>query len=300
MAVFMSGSTAGAGIALTFGGMAVAGAATIPAFAEALGFDRAWRYTFLLVGAPGLVLAAVMLAVVREPKRQPGTAHRGKPVGGVDHLWRGRQVYLPIFVGFACFSAAVYGTSAWVAEIFRREHGWDPHRFAMVAGPLQIAASVVGAFGTGWAIDRLQRTRRRLVALDVSVVLALALVPLLVLALLVTSATASLAGLCFAWLLMGSMLPAPGVVLQSAVAREHLAFATAVFLLAANLIGMGGGPTAVALASRHLLDHLSAGAALVAATTLLASAALLALAARRVGECASESLTEVPHEAHGQ
>jgi len=109
----------------------------------------------------------------------------------------------------------------------------------MIAGPIQIVASVVGALSAGAVIDTWGRRGRSDAALLFSIIAIALLVPLVVFAALAPSAAAGIAGLSVAWILMGALLPAPGVALQLTVPPARLALASALFMLTANLIGMG-------------------------------------------------------------
>jgi predicted MFS family arabinose efflux permease len=52
-----------------------------------------WRTVFMLVGIPGLIMAAVMFFLVRERAHRPGRQHAGGAPGFAD-LFRHRNVPL--------------------------------------------------------------------------------------------------------------------------------------------------------------------------------------------------------------
>ena len=289
MAVFMSGSTAGAGLALWLGGLALVGASQSRAWSvPGIESADAWRVVFLIVGSPGIVLFAALALLVREPaRRQPARVMQiqAKFATTLSFLWVRRRMFVPMYVGFACFSFSVYALSTWIAELFRRSHGWAPENFAMIAGPIQIGASVGGALGAGWVIDIWTRRGRSDAALRLSIIAIALLAPLIVFAVLAPTAASGIAAFAVAWIFMGALLPAPGVALQLTVPPQRLALASAFFMLTANLIGMGCGPTAVALMTRHVFASdaaLGRSVALVGTAGLLASVALLQVARRRL------------------
>ncbi len=289
MAVFMSGSTCGAGIALWLGGFALSGATGVGS-TEVLGFGPmdVWRLTFLIVGLPGVILAGIIAVLVREPgRREPPVAanHWAQLATTFSYLWQRRSLFVPIYIGFSCFSMAAYALAAWVPEIFRRSHDWAPQDFAMIGGPIQIAASLFGALTAGAIIDAWQKRGRHDAPLHFSVLATAALVPLVLLFGWLDWPAARVAVLAGVWLLMGSLLPAPGVMLQLTVPPRRVALASALFLLAANLIGMGGGPTLVALASSHLFNSeaaLGSAVVLIAASGCVLCVALLRYAQGRM------------------
>lgn len=70
VSLFMAGTFLGAGVAFLFGGLLVHKIASLPTITVPIfGEMRPWQATFLIVGLPGLLLAALMLNI-REPERR--------------------------------------------------------------------------------------------------------------------------------------------------------------------------------------------------------------------------------------
>ncbi len=289
MAVFMSGSTCGAGIALWLGGFALAGASDATT-SEFLGFGATdvWRLTFLIVGLPGIILALIMAVVVGEPPRrevQLSVGNWSQLTDTLQFLWSRWKLFVPMYIGFSCFSLAAYALAAWIPEVFRRVHHWAPQDFAMLAGPIQIAASLCGALAAGAIIDAWQKRGHADAAIRFSVMATAFLIPLMLAFAWLPLPAGRIALLAVVWLLMGFLLPAPGVMLQQTVPPRRVALASALFLLAANLIGMGGGPTAVALVARHVFKSdgsLGHAVVLVSVLGVAASVLLLRLARKNL------------------
>jgi predicted MFS family arabinose efflux permease len=298
MSVFMSGSTIGAGLAVLLGGFALAVAVHIASLHPPLiGSYAPWRVTFLIVGLPGLALAVVVGLALKgwDSAPQAAVVTNSRTKSGLKTLWQGRAILVPMYVGFSLFSLAAYGTLAWLPEAFWRTYRWLPQDYAVVAGPLQIGASVSGAVAAGILMDRLHARAHRDAALLFALISIVALVPFILIATSVRSPGLAFAFLAGVWMLMGSLLPAPGVAIQMAVSRSTLALATAVFMLSANLIGMGCGPTAVALTTKYYFGSdtaLLSAIGLVASTSLIGSALLLSLARRRLKGPTSQTSAE--------
>jgi predicted MFS family arabinose efflux permease len=288
MAVFMSGSTIGAGLAVFIGGFALAAAVHLgPLHVPLVGSYAPWRVTFLIVGLPGLVLALVVGFTLKsqDSATQLAIVTARRTRSGLHALWQDRRILIPMYVGFSLFTLAAYGIIAWLPEAFRRTYHWLPQDYAVVAGPLQIGASVTGSVAAGILMDRLHARTQRDVALLFAFTAIVALVPLILIATSVRSPGLAFGFLTGVWMLMGSLLPASGVAIQMAVSRSALALGTAVFMLCANLIGMGCGPTAVALATKYYFGSdtaLISAIGLVGSTSLIGSAFLLGLARRRL------------------
>lgn len=119
-----------------------------------------WRWAFVIVGLPGLLLALLVRFTVREPRRgrtDPAyIAAKAPPVREVfAHLWRLRSFrFLSAATGMAAFAG--YAFSVWAPTFLKRVHGWSSSEAGDLGWPLGIG----GAFGSilaGWLADRLGR-----------------------------------------------------------------------------------------------------------------------------------------------
>ena len=114
--VYATGLFLGAGLAMVLGGYVVslvsdAGAVHLPL----AGTLHPWQLTFLIVGAPGVLLAVLIYATVREPsRRNQAAAGRKVPIrelGGF--LWLNRKAFGCIFFGYAAGGMAFNGFLFW-------------------------------------------------------------------------------------------------------------------------------------------------------------------------------------------
>jgi predicted MFS family arabinose efflux permease len=123
-----------------------------------------WRTAFLVVGLPGLLLALLVRATVREPVRgvnDPG--HVGLPPPPIRQvfaaLWKLRSFrHLSMATGLAAFAG--YAFSVWAPTFLRRVHGFS----ASQAGDLGWAIGIGGAVGSilaGRIADRMGRRDAR-------------------------------------------------------------------------------------------------------------------------------------------
>src|SRR5258707_15014067 len=70
-----------------------------------------WQGTFIAVGLPGLLLAALIATTMREPLQLRGVLRKEAPpksAGVGAYLWSNRRVYFPLYGGFAVFTAYIY------------------------------------------------------------------------------------------------------------------------------------------------------------------------------------------------
>src|SRR5215813_9580504 len=88
-----------------------------------------WQWVLMMVGAPGLVIAA-MLLLAREPPRHviTGQAQVVPWMGVFRELWARRAVYLPLFIGLAFSATEFNGLLVWRPTFLTRTYGWSPDR----------------------------------------------------------------------------------------------------------------------------------------------------------------------------
>ena len=120
-----------------------------------------WRQTFLIVGLPGLLLAALVRFSVKEPARGRADPSRAQPAPAppvlevLRHLMRQPSfVHLAIAIGSIAFAG--YAFSVWAPTFLKRAH----HLSSSEAGDLGWPIGVGGAVGSilaGWFADRLGR-----------------------------------------------------------------------------------------------------------------------------------------------
>lgn len=205
-----------------------------------------WRTAFVMIGTPGLLLAAIMLVAIREPQR-----------GGFDPAPSGDRSQPPLMASIAAFfrertlvlTALSSGMSAFVSYAMLN---WNPSLLERVKGMsmIQIAsfysillgiAGIVGTFGAGWLADQLGRRDRRWFAWIPALAFAFSLPGL---AGIIVAPTWQMTLGCMAIpALLNNMYLAPALaVVQNAAPPERRTVAGATLLFVLNLMGLGCGP----------------------------------------------------------
>ena len=212
-----------------------------------------WRHALLAVGLPGLALAAIVLMLLREPRRG-GTdvdADRAMTPVPIAEALRFilRQPELRRLIAAIVMTAFVsLAISSWIPAFLQRIHGLAPGRAGMLTA---LAVGLTGGIGSligGAVATRFgQGNPRRLRRLcGVAVLLS---VPLAVAAPLVSSVMLAI-GLIAAWSILGSAYLGPGWGMAIAATPLHMrstVMGVAVVLI--NLIGAGLGPQSVGIVS---------------------------------------------------
>jgi predicted MFS family arabinose efflux permease len=213
-----------------------------------------WRYAFMLVGVPGLLLAVLVRTTLKEPARghSEGRTDEGDiPAPSVWSafrvVWRVKSLR-HIVAGATLNSFVGYGAVAWVPAFLIRSFGMTTGEIGTALALIIGIAGGAGTFAGGYFADRLGKRDVRwnlwLVAGCVS-----AGVPFAFGVFLAQSAT---------WALLFFIVPAmvgalylgPSLALvQGLVPLRMRTVASAILLFILNIIGLGLGPQAVGIAS---------------------------------------------------
>ena len=260
MAVYSFGLPLGSGLALLIGGLTIASIQDLtPVTLPFVGTLNAWQLTFILVGLPGL-LVAVLVAFLKEPERRDRVSRRPSadaapvtPVPGlVAFLLANRQLFLRQFGGLSLLVIVVYGCTAWIPTFFIRIHGWTATEIGYAYGLIFLSCGTSGLFLGGKLADGWWNQGRTDAHLRVVLWSAALMTPCFVLMPLLPSAGSAmllLASATFTSSLHGGVA---GAALQLITPNELRGQMTAVYFFIANLIGLGVGPTAVALLTDYV------------------------------------------------
>lgn len=232
------------------------------AFGAVVANAYGWRVAFFAAGAPGVVLAVLLLTTVREPLR--GGLDTLKPAHKDSSLLKSLRAFFsdPVLrstalsAGLSAFCG--YGATAWAPAYLIRTMGMTLPEVALWYSLINGVAMATGIFLSGWVADRWARTNPGAYALMPGLGL-LATIPFFIGFLLAPSWPLALAlfvvpGLTF------SMYLAPALsVIQNAVHPSERSTSGAILLLMINLIGLSGGPFLVGWVSDHLAPSFGTG-----------------------------------------
>jgi len=164
LAVYTLGASAGSGCAFLFGGVLVDMVSKADMYVmPLLGEVRPWQAVFLIIGAPG-VLLALLSFTMPEPVRR-GRLSPSTPAGAPNllqtyrNLWqfmrsRGR-FFAHHYIGFGLASLAIVGGTAWYPAHMSREFGWSGTEIGLGLGFAMITGGVVGKISCGAVVKKL-------------------------------------------------------------------------------------------------------------------------------------------------
>jgi MFS family permease len=200
-----------------------------------------WRAAFLVLGTPGILLALVVRKAIIEPPR--GETPQMDFFETLRTLSKLRSLR-HLLIGAALHAFAIIGVSAFHAIFFMRVHHLSAGQAATTITLMALFGTMVGSYTGGALSDRFGRRDLRwylwLPAIATAVSIPFSAVFYLSGPLVMSACFGAVASG------LGSFYSGPvAAMTQSLVPLRARAFASALFLFANSLIGMGLGPIAV-------------------------------------------------------
>lgn len=265
ISLFLAGMVAGAGAANIIGG-ALLGAIGDGLLAHVPGLAgiAPWRAVFLILSVPGLLIIALML-FVREPRRRDRLSDAGAAsiATVVDYLRLNRRTFGLMLTAFALLQVVDYAINSWFPAHLMRRFAWTPVEVGTTLGVIGISCGLIGALAGGVLVDFVQSrgyidAKVRVVTIATTLLLPALLFPLLPTA---TSAIALFVG----YTLVMSMMGAAGIgAVQDVAPSDMRGLMVSLQAFIYTLLGLGAGPTLVALTTDHILrDPAKVGVSIV-------------------------------------
>ena len=213
-----------------------------------------WQLTFIILGFPGLIFAAVILATTRDPRRDgPGATAKASTVsfgGMARYVGQHWSFYLPFYLGLALITIVSMGTISWMPTVIFRNFALPVADAGYRLGGVGLAAGVISAIFWPWLVTRIARRGRpdgTLIALFASGAVATVA---LVAGLMQTRIDLVLAGFFFAMIGLASVGVLGPLALQAYGPRPVRARLTTLYIHATGLFGYAIGPLTVVALSR--------------------------------------------------
>ncbi len=281
ISLYVSAGSFGGGLAMIAGGAAIAWAATHPYVLPGGAVLEGWRATFVLVGVPGLLVAALLMTVREPVRRQEG----GPSIRGA-HAWSAawafmverRALFLRHYGAFALFAWLAYAILSWAPTYFIRVHGWTLPEAGWRFGLVYLGAGFSGAVLGGVFAAQLRRRK----AIDANLRSAAwgltAIIPAAIAAPLMSDPWLALAllgvAIFFTAFPSGASVTAISEVTPSALRGQ----VSAVYYLVMSFVGLTAGPLSVALCTDYLFkDPTRVGDSIALVSAVIAPAAALIL-----------------------
>ena len=229
-----------------------------------VGPSQPWRVLFLILGAMGIICASGLL-MLRDPSRKDarvlGSESGKASVEGiplrtvVEFLNQNRTTFFCLSLGLAMWALIAYGSSAWEITFLVRNHHLSASQAGAFYGGAMIVSGALGMLAAGriasWLAARGYRDAYVRVAIWAAAVWLVpgALYPLVP----NTTASITLIYVCTFFRCMPTFVILAAIL--ELVPNAMRGQATALYTLIATTIGLGIGPTAIALVTDHLFGY---------------------------------------------
>jgi MFS family permease len=234
LGVFSLGGHIGMLIGFAFGGWAAS--------------ELGWRTAFIAVGLPGVLLAALVAATLREPPRA-----RGAQTGFVETLrfMARKPTFRQSTLAASLYTLSAYGFNVWGNSFLIRVHGWTEAQSGLWFGVATGLTGIAGTIVAGRLSDRLWRRDPRW-APWIGSIGGVAMLPFSVGFLLAPDPYVAL-GFYSAQVFLSTFWMGPTFATVQALAEPRMrAQSSALILLTLNVIGMGLGPQIIGILSDAL------------------------------------------------
>jgi predicted MFS family arabinose efflux permease len=220
-----------------------------------------WRVAFLVVGAPGILLAVVVRMSIPEPirglteKRQ--VSNQAVPLGQVVSVLWSRRSFRHLAMGAGLNAFAGYSISNWTASFMIRSHGMTTGELGTWLSMTIGLGGAVGVFCGGLLADRLAPRDQRWYAWLPALAGFICLPFMTAVYLVANPYTALLMGVV-PGILFNVYLGNTIATTHSLVGLRMRALSSAILFLVINTIGLGLGPWSIGLLSDYLEPQLGA------------------------------------------
>lgn len=118
-----------------------------------------WQMVFIVVGAPGLLVALAMLGLREPARRGKVTEAVGVPFSEVWAFVKQRWAFFAlIFAGYLGLATQGWSLFSWIVEFYVRNHGWTRTEIGLTYGSIALVVGIFGSvIGGLWAGSLIRR-----------------------------------------------------------------------------------------------------------------------------------------------
>lgn len=262
--MFVMGTSLGTAAAFLLVGLIIGAIEAARPTAAWMADWKTWELVFVIVGLPGLLVAALMFTVKEPARRETAKGASAVPLAEVGrYLTANWKTFTAHHVGVMLTFLAIYGQLLFMPAFFVRVHGWSPAQIGTAFGLVALTAGVLSALSSGWVAAWMAKKGRQDATLTVCLIGAVgvclpgALAPFM--------PTPTLALLMFAVSGLFANWPSVGALsaINQVVPNEMRAQVTALYTLVVGLLAAGLGPLVVGfLTDRVFADRMMVGASI--------------------------------------
>lgn len=262
LSIYGAGIYLGTGLAYLAGGFVVGfvmdtEAIVLPVINEV----RPWQLVFFIIGFAGLAFTGFVY-LIKEPARRglgkkKATAGGGEshsvPLGEVfDYIKDNRGTFFCHSLGMALLAFVGYGAANWLPSFFVRVHGWTASEAGIRYGSAVMVFGTLGILCGGRLGDWLGQRGYKDSKMRAALIAAVIHVPFGIAFPLMPSGWLALLVLCPAIFTLAMPSGNGPAAIQQMMPNQLRGQASAIYLFVVNIIGLGLGPTAVALVTQYV------------------------------------------------
>jgi MFS family permease len=268
--VFLFGAPIGIGLSFAIGGYLYGVAAEIasaPGWEDVIlvGGAAAWKLVLLFLGVVGMLMT-MLLVTVSEPRnsQQRAKDKESKSVAKVadaatlDEVKEySGQNWIPITTLYSCMaliSLAAYSQGFWDITFLSRTHDWDPATGSFWYGMVQLFAGLSGMLFGGIVADKLSKRGVQGASVILVTIGAAFSVPFSFLYPFAETPTMALTLMVFAIFGSNMCFACAASAVQRLFPIAMLGLAAGVYYFISNAVGIGIGPTLVAVLTDYVYE----------------------------------------------
>ena len=249
----------GSSLALMVGGTTVDLLARTPLVTvPILGLIASGRLTFVIVGAPGILFALLLLTVREPPRKGVLRVANGQrlslrqSIAQVRMRW---QIVAGLALGMVFQSTCFYAFMSWAPAFLQRVHGWSAGQAGRALGLIVLIFGCLGMYAGGDLCDRWHRKGIVDGPVGVGIPSALGAGTLFALAMLSPHAAWTLAFACPAMFFLALPMGTAVAALQLIFPNQLRGQVSALYLFILNLGGLTLGPLLPGMFNDYLFKN---------------------------------------------
>lgn len=256
IAIYTMGVSLGSGLAYLIGGFLISFANSQASITLPLvGALAPWRFIFIVVGLPGLLVALMMLAVREPPRRQDeGVQVQAEATETFWAFMKRRWAVVTAYVlGYGMTNVPFAAFLAWGPAFLGRHYHLSPKEIGLALGLIFLGPACLGQVVGAALTDRRYARGKTAAPFQTGLVCALLLIPFAALITLAPTASLSLLALAISVFLVCASVGHQATVATLISPNRLRGQVSAFYILMQGVIGAALVPLAVALISDKVL-----------------------------------------------
>lgn len=153
LAFYAAAAHVGAGLAYIVGGTIIQFADQLSSVRDTLGGIASWQLVFIMVGAPGIVVA-LLSRTMHEPRHGKPPAVHASPQELFAFMRQNAKTFAFLFTGFPISGIIAFNVTSWGPTQLIRNFHLSPHEVGWLLGIPHIVFCATGGLFAGWMISR--------------------------------------------------------------------------------------------------------------------------------------------------